>query len=135
MKAWTIIQNDRQYKLVMERVEKLSANPPSVKSDEGKELLLLGYLADKYESEMFPIVNPDPIDAIKVRMNELGIGIADLKDAFGDKGTASKVLSRKRSLSINMVRALSKRLSLPESLLLNPIKKSNSIQSKRQSVR
>ena len=108
MGAWTIIQNDKQYAEVMDRIGKLSLNPPALESDQGKELFLLGYLADKYETEKFPIAHPDPIDAIRIRMEELNLKVSDLNAAFGDRGTASKVLSRKRPLSLNMIRQLSK---------------------------
>ena len=65
MKAWTVIPNKAEYEAVMDRIEELSKNPPHIKSDEGRELLLLGFLADRYEEERFPIDNPEPIDAIK----------------------------------------------------------------------
>src|SRR5258705_748030 len=83
--------------------------------------MLLGYLIDQYEEKEFPIHYPDPIDAIKVRMNDLGIEISDLLDVFGDRGTASKVLNKQRSLSLSMIRSVANRLSLPERLLIQPI--------------
>lgn len=130
MKTWTIIQNERQYEEVMDRIDVLSKQPPAPESDDGKELYLLGYLADKYESEKFPIAYPDPIKAILVRMEELSLTVADLNSAFGDRGTASKVLNRKRPLSLNMVRCLSEQLALPPSLLIMPIRLANSKQNK-----
>lgn len=123
MKAWTVIQSRSEYDAVVKRIEDLSKNPPDEKSDEGRELLLLGFLADRYEEEKFPLTYPDPIDAIKVRMDDLGLSMSDLTDIFGDRGTASKVLSRKRSLSLNMIRKLAKKLSLPEALLIQPVRK------------
>lgn len=135
MKAWTIIQNDKQYEEVMDRIDALSANPPVLESEKGKELYLLGYLADKYESEKFPISHPDPVKAIMVRMGELGLTVADLKAAFGDRGTASKVLNRKRPLSLNMVRRLSEQLSLPPALLMMPIRLATARQSKSLRLR
>lgn len=123
MKAWTVIQNKTEYEAVMDRIEELSKNPPRIESDEGRELLLLGFLADRYEEERFPIAYPDPIDAIKVRMEDLGLSVGDMLDVFGDRGTASKVLNRSRSLSLNMIRLLSQRLSLPEALLIQPIRR------------
>lgn len=110
----------------MNRIEQLSKNPPLPKSPEGKELMLLGYLAAQYEEKMFPISYPDPIDAIKVRMSDLGLSVNDLLVAFGDKGTASKVLRKERSLSLNMIRVLSQRLSLPTELLIQPPKRNRS---------
>jgi HTH-type transcriptional regulator/antitoxin HigA len=124
MKAWSVIQNKTEYHAVIKRIEELSANPPDVKSDEGRELMLLGFLADKYEDETFPVTYPDPIDAIKVRMDDLNLSVHDLLDVFGDRGTASKILNRKRSLSIGMIRRLSEKLALPLTLLIRPIHKS-----------
>lgn len=120
MKAWSIIESRAEYEEVIERIEELSKNPPDKKSDEGRELLLLGHLADRYEQEQFPIHFPDPVDAIKVRMEDLNLSVSDMLGIFGDRGTASKVLSRKRSLSLNMIRKLARRLSLPEALLVQP---------------
>jgi HTH-type transcriptional regulator/antitoxin HigA len=120
MNMWTILQNKKEYQAALDRLEKLSENPPDVKSDEGRELMLLGYLIDQYEEKEFPIRNPNPIDAIKVRMNDLGLKLSDLLDVFGDRGTASKVLSKKRGLSLAMIRSLADRLSLPLNVLIQP---------------
>lgn len=123
MKAWTVIQSKREYDAVIKRIDELSKNPPNENSDEARELLLLGFLADRYEEEKFPLTYPDPIDAIRVRMDDLGLSLTAMANIFGDRGTASKVLSRKRSLSLNMIRKLAKKLSLPEALLIQPIRK------------
>ncbi len=126
MNNWTIIQTNKEYTEVMNRIEQLSQNPPLPKSPEGKELMLLGYLAAQYEEKMFPISYPDPIAAIKVRMTDLGLSVNDLLSAFGDKGTASKVLRKERALSLSMIRVLSQRLSLPTELLIQPSKRNRS---------
>jgi HTH-type transcriptional regulator/antitoxin HigA len=126
MGNWTIIQTSKEYKVVMNRIEQLSQHPPLPKSPEGRELMLLGYLANQYEERVFPIVYPDPIDAIQVRMSDLGLTVSDLLSVFGDKGTASKVLRRERGLSLNMIRLLSHRLSLPTELLIQPLKRGES---------
>jgi HTH-type transcriptional regulator / antitoxin HigA len=117
---WTILQNKKEYDAACARLEKLSENPPDVKSDEGRELMLLGYLIDQYEEKEFPIKYPQPIDAIKARMEDLGLKISDLLDVFGDRGTASKVLNKQRSLSLSMIRTLADRLSLPLAVLVQP---------------
>ncbi|WKZ61225.1 MAG: XRE family transcriptional regulator [Cyclobacteriaceae bacterium] len=122
---WTIIQTKREYDRALDRIEELSVNPPSPKSSEGKELMLLGFLVSEYEETNFPIQYPDPIEAIKVRMEDLGLAVNDLLPIFGDKGTASKVLNRQRALSISMIRELSRKLSLPAELLIRPVKRRN----------
>lgn len=121
MMNWSIIQNKKEYERALERIEQLSQNPPELQSEEGRELLLLGYLVDQFEEKEFPVRYPRPVDAIKVRMEELGLKAGDLLDIFGDRGTASKVLNGQRSLSLSMVRLLSERLSLPVSLLIQPV--------------
>ncbi len=126
MSNWTIIQTNKEYTEVMNRIEQLSQNPPLLKSTMGRELMLLGYLANQYEEKAFPIAYPDPIDAIKVRMSDLGLTVNDLLSAFGDKGTASKVLRKERALSLNMIRVLSNHLSLPTELLIQPLKRNRS---------
>lgn len=123
MGNWTIIETSKDYNEVMDRIEQLSQRPPAPKSEEGRELMLLGYLANQYEEKMFPIAYPDPIEAIRIRMRDLGLTVADLLSAFGDRGTASKVLRRERALSLNMIRVLSNRLSIPSELLILPLKK------------
>jgi HTH-type transcriptional regulator / antitoxin HigA len=117
---WTILQNKKEYDAACGRLEELSLNPPDIKSEDGRELMLLGYLIDQYEEKEFPITYPQPIDAIKARMEDLGLKVNDLLDVFGDRGTASKVLSKQRSLSLSMIRMLADRLSLPVSLLVQP---------------
>src|SRR6187402_1848342 len=119
---WTILDKKADYNAAVERIEVLTQNPPALKSEAGKELMLLGYLVDRYEEANFPLRYPDPIEAIKVRMEDLGLTISDLNDVFGDRGTASKVLNRQRALSLSMIRGLSIRLSLPSDLLIQPIK-------------
>jgi HTH-type transcriptional regulator/antitoxin HigA len=129
---WSILQNKKEYEAALSRLEVLSQNPPDAKSEPGRELMLLGYLIDQYEEKEFPISYPNPIDAIKVRMSDLGIKVNDLLDVFGDRGTASKVLNKQRSLSLSMIRSLANRLSLPESLLIQPAQVKNATKSKRR---
>lgn len=131
---WSIIQNKKEYETALTRMEELSQNPPTLQSEEGKELMLLGFLIDQYEEQEFPIENPNPIDAIKVRMHDLGLKGSDLLDVFGDRGTASKVLNGQRSLSLNMIRILSERLSLPVSLLIQPSKPGKYSERKRKTL-
>lgn len=118
---WTLIQNKKEYEDALNRLEELSETPPDEKSDEGRELMLLGYLINHYEESVFPIIYPQPVEAIKARMEDLGLQKSDLLDAFGDRGTASKVLNKQRGLSLSMIRILSERLSLPLTVLVQPL--------------
>ncbi len=117
---WAIIKTKKEYELATKRLEELSTNPPEENSQEGRELMLLGYLIDQYEELTFEVEYPQPIDAIKIRMEDLGLKITDLLNIFGDRGTASKVLNNQRGLSLSMIRQLADRLSLPVSLLIQP---------------
>ncbi len=118
MKYWMVLETRKEYELAMGRIgELMDANPPKG-SDAGKELKLLLYLVEKYEDEHYPIGLPDPIEAIKSRMEDLGLEPKDLIPAIGDKGTVSKVLNRKIPLSLRMIRNLTQLLQLPADVLI-----------------
>ncbi len=87
-------------------------------SAEGDELELLSILIDKYEEESFPIGFPDPIEAIKFRMEQLGYNQSDLAKVVGLKSRASEILSKKRKLSLEMIRQLHEKLKIPTEVLI-----------------
>lgn len=116
----SLIENKRMYQEAMDRVEELTKKVPAPGSPAGRELRLLIHLLQEYEDRVWVSGDLDPIDAIETRMEQLGLTASDLLDAFGDKGTASKVLNRQRGLSLHMIRVLSVRLSLPVALLIKP---------------
>ena len=89
-----------------------------VGSSEGDEADVLALLVDEYEKKHYPIDAPDPIEAIKIRMEELQLKQVDLVDAIGSKSRVSEVLNRKRKLTIEMIRNLTKRLNLSPDLLI-----------------
>ena len=100
----------------MERLETIfDAKPGSV---EGDELEVLGILIDRYENEHFPIGLPDPIEAIKFRMEQMGYNQNDLANIVGLKSRASEILNRKRKLSLEMIRQLHERLNIPTDVLI-----------------
>ncbi len=117
MKNLHVISSEKDYENALKRIEEIFDTPQD--SPEYHELQILVLLVKKYESENFeeaPL--PDPIDAIKVRMEDLGLKPKDLVPAIGDKGTVSKVLNRKIPLSLRMIRNLSKMLSLSAEVLV-----------------
>jgi HTH-type transcriptional regulator/antitoxin HigA len=122
MKLWTVIENKKEYESALARIDELMAENPGLKTTEGKELKLLLFLVERYEEENFPIGSPDPIEAIKIRMDDLGLQPKDMARSIGDKGTISKVLSRKLPLSLNMIRKLSHQLHLSADVLIKEIK-------------
>jgi HTH-type transcriptional regulator/antitoxin HigA len=122
MKHWLMIESKKEYDIALKRVEELIEMNPSTKSEAGREMKLLVHLVEQFEEENYPIDFPDPIEAIKVRMEDLGLQPKDLVDVIGDKGTVSKVLSRKIQLSLRMIRNLSKMLNLPADVLIQESK-------------
>ena len=85
---------------------------------QGDELEILGMLIEKYENEKFPIGFPDPIEAIKFRMEQLGYNQTDLANVVGLKSRASEILNRKRKLSLEMIRQIHDRLNIPTEVLI-----------------
>lgn len=110
------IKTKRDYELALERLEKIFDAKKG--SKEGDELEILGMLIDQYENERFPIDLPDPIAAIKFRMEQLGYSQKDLARVVGLKSRASEILSRKRKLSLDMIRRLHKTLNIPTDVLI-----------------
>ncbi len=122
MKRWLILENKKQYEAALKRIDDLMDANPGPKTDAGKEMKLLLYLVEKYEDEHYPIGLPDPIEAIKTRMEDLGLEAKDLVGAIGDKGTVSKVLNRRIPLSLRMIRNLTGKLQLPADVLIQEAK-------------
>lgn len=87
-------------------------------SSEGDELEVLGILIDQYENEHFSVGMPDPIEAIKFRMDQMGYNQNDLANIVGLKSRASEILNRKRKLSLEMIRQLHEQLNIPTDVLI-----------------
>jgi HTH-type transcriptional regulator/antitoxin HigA len=111
-----IIKTEAEYDTALARVAKLTdARPGTAKAD---ELELWATLVDLYEREAHPIDLPDPISAIRFRMEQQGLNRSDLIQYIGSKGKVSEVLSGKRSLSLSMIRNLHYGLGIPAEALL-----------------
>jgi HTH-type transcriptional regulator / antitoxin HigA len=93
----------KDYSHAMSRLEKIFDAKPG--TPVGDELEILGILIEKCESMHFPIDFPDPIEAIKFRMEQLGFNQTDLVNVIGFKSRVSEIMSRKRKLSLDMVRS------------------------------
>ncbi len=102
--------------MALQRLEEIFDAKPN--SKEGDELEILSILIEKYESKNFPIDMPDPIEAIKFRMDQLGMKQKDLAEAVGFNSRVSEILSKKRKLTIEMVRNLSEKLRIPTEVLI-----------------
>jgi len=110
------IKTEKDYNQALERLEEIF--DAKADSTEGDELEILGILIDQYENEHFPIGLPDPIEAIKFRMEQLGYNQNDLANIVGLKSRASEILNRKRKLSLEMIRQLHERLNIPTDVLI-----------------
>jgi len=110
------IKSEADYKLALKRLEEIFEAPIGTK--ESDEADILGLMVDEYEKKHYPIEAPDPIEAIKIRMEEMQLKQVDLVDVIGGKSRVSEVLNRKRKLTIEMIRNLTKRLSLSSDLLI-----------------
>lgn len=116
-----VIKNEAQYEAACQRIYELinaSQEPILPGSSEADEMELLSILVEKYEREHYPIEAPDPIEAIKFRMEQMNLKQKDIAPLVGGKTRVSEVLSKKRPLSIKMIILLNRYLGIPlESLV------------------
>ncbi|HCA83060.1 MAG TPA: transcriptional regulator [Flavobacteriales bacterium] len=111
-----ILKTKKDYENALKRLEKVFDAKPG--SKESNELELLAMLIERYEKEHFPIDAPDPVEAIKFRMEQLGMKQKDLDKIIGGKNRVSEILNRKRKLSLEMIRNIHASLDIPlESLI------------------
>ncbi len=113
-----IIKTEQQHRDAVAEIERLAADDPSMGSPEGDRLELLAKLVEDYEKQKFTFARPDPLDAIRFRMEEQGLRQKDLATILGGKNRVSEVLSGKRALTLGMVRSLSETLHIPAELLV-----------------
>jgi HTH-type transcriptional regulator / antitoxin HigA len=110
------IKTEQDYEFVLAEIETLMDAEPD--TSEGDRLDVLTALVEAYEAKHHPIDLPDPIEAIKVRMEELGLRRKDLEAIIGSKSKVSEVLSGKRPFSIAMIRRLHSALGIPAEVLI-----------------
>src|SRR4051794_13716242 len=112
------IKTEKDYNRALQRLEAIFDAKKG--SSEGDELEILSILIEKYEDENFPVGLPDPIEAIKFRMEQLGYTQVYLAKVVGLKSHASEILSKKRKLSLDMIRQLHDKLHIPTDVLIQP---------------
>jgi len=116
-----IIKTEKEYEKACQRIYELihsSEEPMPIYTPEADELELLSLLVEKYERENYPIEVPDPVEAIKFRMEQMNLKQNDIAPLFGGKTRASEVLNRKRPLTLRMITLLNRYLGIPlESLV------------------
>ena len=110
------IKTERDHARALHRIEQLMEAKPGTKN--GDELDVLTTLVEAYEAKHHAICPPDPIEAIKFRMDQLGMTRKDLEAMLGGRGRVSEILTKKRGLSLEMIRRLHRELHIPlESLV------------------
>ncbi len=114
------IRSEDDYRAALKRVEQFfdAAQEPDPESEEGAFFEALMTLVEAYERKHYPISPPDPIEAIKFRMEQNGISIKDLEPIIGKSNRVYEVLNRKRPLTLAMIRRLHSALGIPAEVLI-----------------
>ncbi|WP_026753318.1 type II toxin-antitoxin system HigA family antitoxin [Sediminibacter sp. Hel_I_10] len=110
------IRNEKDYQKALNRLEDIF--DAKKETEEGDELEIISILIDRYENEQFPIGLPDPIEAIKFRMEQMGMKQKDLAEIVGFKSRVSEILNKKRKLTLDMIRKLNTTLHIPTEVLI-----------------
>jgi HTH-type transcriptional regulator / antitoxin HigA len=111
-----LLKTKKDYQMALDRLELIFDAKPA--TPQGDELEVLGMLIDKYEQQHSPIGFPDPIEAIKFRMEQLGYNQSDLANVIGLKSRVSEILNKKRKLTLEMIRNLHTSLNIPTDVLI-----------------
>lgn len=114
----TPIRNEKDHKAALKVLSAYFENEPEPGTPDGDRFEVMLTLVEAYEAKTFPIEAPDPIEAIKFRMEQGGLEIKDLVPSIGQPNRVYEVLSGKRKLSIGMIRNLHKNLGIPAESLL-----------------
>lgn len=117
------IKTEKNYKDALKRLEIIFDAP--IDSKEGDEAEILSLLIENYENEHYPIEAPDPIEAIKIRMEELNMQQKDLIGVIGGKSRVSEILNKKKRLTVDMIRELEQLLQISASVLVGKYKLGN----------
>jgi HTH-type transcriptional regulator/antitoxin HigA len=111
------IKTRKDYNGALKRIDKIFEAKPD--TPQGDELEILVTLVEAWEQKYFPVPPPDPVEAIKFRMDQLGLKQSDLSDAMGGRNRVSEILNRKRQLTADMMRKLHKQFNIPAESLLS----------------
>jgi HTH-type transcriptional regulator / antitoxin HigA len=120
MKQWFLIESEKEYSEAVNRYEEIREAKKG--SPNHREKLLLAHLISQYEQKQWSLPEVDPIEMIRIRMEDFGYRLTDLAKDYGDKGTISKVLNYKQPLSLTMIRLFSKKLRIPVEALIKEYK-------------
>lgn len=126
------IRTEEDYRKALKRVGEIWDAQPGTKEADDLEVLLP--LIESYEDVHYHIGPPDPIEAIKIRMKEMGLNRKDLEPCIGSRGRVSDILNRRRPLTLPMIRKLSEMLGLPCNALISPYPLAHSDEKERRKV-
>lgn len=123
------IKSNQDYQEALKRLEEIFDAPEE--SPESDEANMIALLVDEYEKENHPLETPDPIEAIKIRMEEMNLSQKDLIPEIGGRSRVSEVLNKKRPLTVGMIRRLSENLDLPANILIQDYTLNGTLKKKR----
>ena len=112
-----LIKTESDFQQALKRLEAIF--DAAIGTPDSDEADVLGLMIDDYEKKHYPIELPDPIEAIKIRMEEMQLKQIDLINEIGGKSRVSEILNRKRKLTVDMIRKLTAKLNLSPGLLIN----------------
>ena len=112
------IKNDSQYEAALSRVYSLMQKHIQPDSKESDELVVLSILIKGYENMYYPVPRPNPLEAIRFRMDQMNMSEVELSDILGSRSRKSEILSGKRKLNLAMIRKLTEKLQRPAEVLI-----------------
>jgi HTH-type transcriptional regulator/antitoxin HigA len=112
------LHTEADYRATLKRASVLVDLDPAPATPEGDELEILSILVERYEDEHYPMMKPDPIEAIRFRMEQSGLTVADMRPYIGPSHRVYEVLNRTRPLSLAMIRKLHEGLKIPADVLI-----------------
>jgi HTH-type transcriptional regulator / antitoxin HigA len=113
------IHTEADHKLALKEISALMVADPELGTPDGDRLDILTTLVQAYEAKHFPIAAPDPVEAIKFRMEQSGLSVKDLEPLIGKSNRVYEVLNRKRPLTLAMIRKLHRGLGIPAEVLIS----------------
>ena len=112
------IKNNQQYEDALSRTYTLMQKKIKPNSKESDELEILSILIKEYENEHYPVPKPNPLDAIKFRLDQMNMSESELSEILGYRSRKSEILSGKRKLNLSMIRKLTEKLNIPAGVLI-----------------
>jgi HTH-type transcriptional regulator/antitoxin HigA len=114
------IRTKRDYKVALKQLSAYFDDEPTPGTDEGDRFEILTILVEAYEAKHFAIESPDPVEAIRFRMEQGGLTVKDLVPSIGQPNRVYEILNRKRGLTVDMIRNLHRNLGIPAESLIGP---------------